>query len=111
MGCESAYQAERRSELDYLEVFSVDELLLALKRLQNDSELRRAIVNNGQIRAQAVKPSKVTAWRSFLSDVAVPAYYRWRNQSSWTQHLSLERSALVFNISRVPRKVRSFLPD
>ena len=111
MGCESAYQAERRSELDYLEVSSVDELLLALKRLQNDLELRRAMVNNGQIRAQAVHPSKVTAqWRSFLSDVAVPAYYRWRNQSSWTQHLSLERSALVFNISRVQRKVRSFFP-
>ena len=112
LGCESAYQAERRSELDYLEVSSVDELLCALKRLQNDLQLRRAMVENGQIRAQAVKPSKVTAqWRSFLTDVAVPAYYRWRNQSPWTQHLSLERSAWAFNASRVQRKVRSFLPD
>ena len=36
LGCESAYQAERRNEYDYFEVHSADEVLETLLRLRGD---------------------------------------------------------------------------
>ncbi|MGF1480784.1 MAG: glycosyltransferase [Cyanophyceae cyanobacterium] len=110
LGCESAYRAERRSELDYLEVSSLEGLITALQRLRDDTALRRAMAKNGQVRAQAVQPSSMTArWRNFLTKVAVPTYYRWCSQPDWIQQLQLARCALAFNRERVQSKMRSHL--
>lgn len=83
---ESAYQAERRSELDYLEVTSPTEVILALKRLRDHRDLRRAMIENGQMRAEETQPAKlVERWRTFLTEVAVPAWYHWCEASNWTK--------------------------
>ena len=106
LGYESAYQAERRSELDYIEVASLEDLILALNRLHTDQTWRRAIVEKGQIRAQAIQPSNLTArWRSFLEDIAVPAYRQWCAKPRWLQQMILGRSYLVFKMNRIQRKL------
>lgn len=97
LGSESAYQAERKSELDYLEVASPTDVISALKRLRDDPALRRAIVSNGQVRAQAIQPSSLTArWRNFLENIAVPTYSRWCAKPRWLQQMLLARSYLMF---------------
>ncbi|MCA1992192.1 MAG: hypothetical protein LDL41_09130 [Coleofasciculus sp. S288] len=84
---ESAFQAERKSELDYLEVTSLNDAILALKRLRDDLQLRHAMVENGRVRAEETKPAKlVSQWHNFITDVAVPAYDRWCKASSWNKH-------------------------
>lgn len=71
LGVESAYQAERTSPQDYLEVTSVEETLSALKRLKGDRQLYQAMVNQGKYRAATIHPSVTTAkWRKFLTDIA-----------------------------------------
>jgi hypothetical protein len=96
LGCESAYQAERQSELDYLEVNSVDEAINALKRLRDDKELRQRMVENGRIRAEFTTPEQLTQrWRKFLMDVAIPEYDRWCRASQLTQQIYLARRYLV----------------
>lgn len=49
---ESAYLAERRSELDFMVVRSVDDIVEALARLKADPELRRRMIGNGRQRAE-----------------------------------------------------------
>jgi len=105
LGCESAYRAERQSEFDYLEVATPAELIVALKRLREHPKLREAIVKNGQIRAQAIQPSQITAkWRSFLEDIAVPTYYLWCSKPRWWQQVILRSSYLAFGINRLQDK-------
>ncbi|MEB3884270.1 hypothetical protein [Lyngbya sp. CCY1209] len=78
LGWESAYQAERKSHLDYLEVTTVEEALAALKKLRDDVLFRQSMVENGRRRAYETQPNILTQeWIEFLTDVAVPAYHRW----------------------------------
>ncbi len=48
------------------------------------------MVKNGYVRAQTVQASEITAkCRSFLEEIAVPAYYEWCIQPRWIQQLLL----------------------
>ncbi|NET33858.1 MAG: hypothetical protein F6K19_17865 [Cyanothece sp. SIO1E1] len=107
LGCESAYQAERKSNLDYVEVASLESAIAALKQLRDDQAWRQDMVKHGQTRAQAIKPSRITAqWRKFLETVAIPIYDHWCAQPGWKQELSLSRSYLTSAINRLGHKVR-----
>ena len=95
LGRETAYQAERKSELDYIEVSSLNEALVALKRLRDDKNLRNLMVENGRIRAEETQPENVVKeWRNFIIEVAVPAYERWCNSSVWEQKLLFKQQFL-----------------
>ena len=85
---ESAFRAERKSNLDYLEVTSLEEVISSLRQLRDNKELRRAMVGNGLIRAQETQPDKmVKRWQDFLINVAVPAYRDWCLMPDWQQQL------------------------
>lgn len=85
---ESAFRAERKSDLDYLEATTLTEVIAALKQLKEDRELRSAMVKNGRIRAAETSPDNmVKQWQTFLSEVAVPAYESWCGMSSWQQQM------------------------
>ena len=78
LGVESAFRGEQKSELDYIEVEGATELIEAIKRLQDDPGLRRAMVENGRIRAKEIQPENLAQrWWNFLSNICVPAYENW----------------------------------
>ncbi|HAX87073.1 MAG TPA: hypothetical protein DCY91_12640 [Cyanobacteria bacterium UBA11370] len=106
LGCESAYQAERQSELDYLEVISFNETISALKRLRDNPVLRQAMIENGHIRAEAIQPSIITQrWRKFLIDIAIPAYDDWCKQPPLVQQIILGYNYLGFALKRIQDKL------
>ncbi len=110
LGCEAAYQAERYSPLDYVEVATPSALISALKRLKEEPNLRSAMVNNGRIRAKAITPSSTTKkWRYFLETIALPAYDRWCNQSHWSQQITLGQGYIGFQGNRVKDKLTKVL--
>ncbi len=79
MGRDSAYAAERASDLDYLEVGTMSELEAALDRLAAAPLLRREMSDHGRGRADETSDARITAiWRDFLVDEAVPRYQAWR---------------------------------
>lgn len=82
LGRESAYEAERKSPLDYLEARTVPDLVAALRRMRDEPELRRAMVANGFERAKESDPAAITAqWREFFEQTVGPAYPNWRSPS------------------------------
>jgi hypothetical protein len=84
LGPESAYEQERRSALDYLEVRSFAEVVAALRRLKDDAALRRAMIANGFERAKETAPAAITArWREFLEMTAIPAYETLCRAGGW----------------------------
>ena len=88
LGPESAYRAERRSELDYIEVDSLDKALNAFRRLRDDIGLRHRMVENGRIRARETSAENmVKKWEDFIINVAVPSYRAWCAAPAWRRKL------------------------
>ena len=110
LGCEPAYREQRRSELDYIEVTSLDETIVALKSLRDNTKLRQAMVENGQIRAEEVKPEKlVEQWRRFLVNVAVPEYERWCKASIISKQAFLQRQHLKVKLNGLSNRWQSLV--
>jgi len=78
---ESAFRAERESDLDYIEVHSPEEAFEALRRLRENPEFREAMIRQGRKRAEETAvESLVDDWKAFLMEIAVPAYRTWCEQ-------------------------------
>jgi hypothetical protein len=81
LGPENAYQALRRSELDYFEVQTPDDALAALSRLKREPELYKAVVENGLTRAREVSVDQIAkCWRDLLAGPAAEQFERWKRQ-------------------------------
>lgn len=105
LGVESAYRAERKSELDYIEANSPEEVIRALKRLRDDRELREKMVGNGRVRSEETKPMVlVNKWEDFLINVAIPAYDRWCN-SEWARRRYFSMCIIRKGSSRIKRGI------
>lgn len=105
-GNDSAFQAEFRSELDFIKVSTLDETIAALKRLRDDSNLRRAMMDNAAERAIDVQPEAITQrWRAFLAEVAFPAYERQRRGLLMNPQLSFARRYFDILSQRVKKGI------
>lgn len=110
LGQESAFQAERRSPLDYLEVQSPEEVLQALKRLQQQPDLHQAMAERSRLRAAEVAPAAITQrWIAFLKEVAVPTYHRWCQLPLSRRRALLAQQAFTASKARAECKLRSLL--
>lgn len=88
LGYETAFRAERKSDLDYLEATSYQEVLDALKRLHADKNLRLAMVENGRKRAKETQAEiMVEKWKFFIIEAALPAYRHWCATPRWQQNI------------------------
>jgi hypothetical protein len=75
LGVESAYRAERKSHLDYIEVRSIDEVISALLSLRDNKGLRDAMIHNGRERAKETEAKVIVSlWINMLNTVAIPRY-------------------------------------
>jgi hypothetical protein len=91
LGYESAFRAERKNELDYLEATSLAEVIQALSLLKKDQQLRYQMVENGWLRAKETKTEvMLTNWNNFLVNHAAPAYKDWRSMTNIQRQLFLK---------------------
>jgi hypothetical protein len=110
LGCESAYLAERRGELDYIEVRSVPEVRCAIQKLRDDRDLRGKMVENGKARAEETSAAVlVERWRSLLEKDVVPAYHRWRALPSWGKKLFLAKRSLRSRVDRLRARLKRYV--
>ncbi len=119
VGPESAYRAERRSDLDFLEASTPAEAASALARLRDDPALRQSMVDNGHRRTPEVSDEGFTRrWRRFIEDDAIPAYQRWRQWPPFIRGLRRSRrvagigmEAAVRPLGKAVGRVRGASPD
>jgi hypothetical protein len=82
LGPEPAYQAIRQSELDFIEVRTLEEVIEALQRLKNDPALYTAMVENGYQRVKEFTADQVARhWRQVLAGPIAQDYEQWQRQS------------------------------
>jgi hypothetical protein len=113
LGSESAFQGERKSKLDYIEVKSTAEILSALKRLKEDAEYRKAIVENGFIQAAKISnEAMIIRWRKLFLEVIGPAYENWCLLPAIKKREYFIRryfSYSLYRIYKTPRLIRTRL--
>ncbi len=108
LGHESAYQSERKSELDYIEVTSPSEVILALKLLCDRKQLRQRIIENSRVRSQEINfTNLVVRWRDFITQTAIPEYERWSGTSHLSQQYFFIRKYLGLKMNGVKHRFRS----
>lgn len=110
LGCESAFQGERRSKLDYFEASSVQSAIAALQNLRDNPALRQAMQENARSRAAEILPQQTTLrWRNFLQQVAIPAYQRWQKMPVKLRQLQGFGGTLDVKRYRFKQKARSMI--
>lgn len=78
LSADDAFRQLRRSSLDYLEADTAAGIIAALRRLQDDSNLRQAMAENGRRRAAEFSPDRITrVWIDLLDDEVRPAFDAW----------------------------------
>ncbi len=108
LGAESAYRALRKSELDYIEVHSKEEVIEALVKLRDHPELRTAMIENGLQRSKEVNAdATVRRWMRFLDEVAIPSYYYWVDTPRIMQIVSIADNRMSYLANRLRRKMSS----
>jgi hypothetical protein len=106
LGAESAFRANRRSDLDYLEVQSLDEAAGAIRRLRDDPDLRQRMMLNGFARARDVQPARLAEqWQRLFTEDILPAYAEWAHASPWVRAMFRHRRAWAFHRRSIPPEV------
>jgi hypothetical protein len=106
LGRESAYQVERKSELDYIEVSSPTEVINALKRLREDPIYRQKMIENGRLRAPKTNVDQISAqWQSFLTDIAIPAHAQWSKASSLEQKFFMGQRDVAIGVKAIRARI------
>lgn len=83
LGPEAGYREERKSDLDYFEVRTAEEALVALRRLKAEPGLYRAMSENGRTRALEHTPDVIAArWREMLAGVIADGFAKWARRSA-----------------------------
>jgi hypothetical protein len=109
LGKEPAYQAERKSPLDYWEVESLEEVLVAIKSLREDVLLRQAIIANGAIRARETAVNYLTArWYYFLANTATAYYDYWCNGLAWNRQIFIKRRRMALKVAKLKKRLQVF---
>jgi hypothetical protein len=110
LGKESAFQSERKSEFDYFEVSSVEDVINILKYLKDNPQLRQKVSKNGKYRSQETGPQyTVKQWWNFFIDIAIPKYQEWSSASLWRQQLYLQICYLNIKADATYNHISSFL--
>ena len=107
LGKESAFQSERKSEFDYFEVSSVDDVITVLKHLKDSLQLCQKVRENSKVRAKDIEPQNVVRqWRNFLTDVAIVEYERWHGSSPFSKQLYLQSCYLSIKFSAFKKRLK-----
>lgn len=82
LGKEAAYQEQRHSDFDYIEVDSISELMNASLRLRDDKLLRNSMVERGLERSENFTVERITtSWAFFLKNELPILFEKWSSLS------------------------------
>jgi len=108
---ESAFVAIKKSELDFLSVNSLSEIIEAVKQLKSNSEIYLSMVQNGKERGQEFSEAKVTQhWINFFNNYVTPEYENWLGMTEIQKTALFIRRYIRLKSQRMFKIINSILP-
>lgn len=90
LGREVGFQELHDSDIDYLEVDSVNDVINALKRLQHDAAFRAEMIENGLKKAEHYSVEALQGrWAELFKNHILPAYHEWEKESQSHRYIFL----------------------
>ncbi len=103
----SAYEFERKSTYDYLQAKKVEDILVQIKRLKNDPEFRRQILENAKTRALEVSVEATTKqWIQLLSH-EIPKYLDLWRSSNFYRNIFFASRKSWYGVHRIASRLRN----
>ncbi|MEO1093586.1 MAG: glycosyltransferase [Cyanobacteria bacterium J06638_28] len=110
LGNEPAFRELRKSELDYLEVNSLEEALETLIRLRDDPQLRETILDNARRRCHEFSVNGIAQqWSDFIHQTAIPTWQTWHQNSPIQRQLFLLKKEGEMNLYHYKNQLTSKL--
>ena len=107
---EYAFIAERKSDLDFLIVNSIDETIEAVKQLKNNPELYLSMIDNGRQRAQEFTEQTITeSWLNFFYNYVFPQYEKWLNMSDFQRRTLFVKRYIGLKQERMEKRINKFI--
>lgn len=112
LGAENGFRELRQSSDDYLEVTSIDDILTACRRLKQDGELQRRMMEQGAMRARDYAEDQLTErWKQLLLGPVKTKAQQWFAAPRYRhQAFFLGRAIQRFSLSLKRRLSRSSSP-
>jgi hypothetical protein len=103
---ESAFMALKQSDLDFIEVRSLDQAIQAVRFLKQNPDRYQAMIENGFQRLQAHSEAVILqSWVEFFETFAYPHYERWQARSPLSRRLDFSRRWSALKFSRLKTKL------
>jgi len=97
LGPEPAFRELRKSDLDYIEIRSPDDVIKALRRLKDQPALYAAMIANGLTRYTEFTTAKIVErWLAMLAGPVATEYRTWCAASASTRLFRYARRSLQF---------------
>jgi hypothetical protein len=110
LGPEPAFRELRQSPLDYIEVNSPQDVLDAIRRLQQNPDLYQQMIENGLKRAADFTNDRIAQrWRDVLAGPVAERYSHWRQQSQLDHQVQMQLKTLQQHIIWKKEKFGDFL--
>jgi hypothetical protein len=107
---ESAFLAERKTELDFVIIDSLESAINAVKKLKTDPDLYAARIKNGLERSQEFTTEKILEnWVTFFNKFAFPAYEEWCKTSEDQKQALFFRRKLKLKLHRMTAGISQHL--
>jgi hypothetical protein len=104
LGNESAFRSIRKNKLDYIEVNSLNEIIINL--LKHDDKLRNRMIKNGLTRAKEFIPEKITKdWIKLIKKQIFPLYLKWKKQNRLSYEIYLLKCWLRIKYELIKTKI------
>lgn len=108
-GDESSYRKIGKPDFDYLEAKSYEELISHIKRLKNDPNLCRRLVENGRKKAAQFSDEKIAKqWVHFLKNAAIPYHHKF-TASKGLRSFFIFKTFMKRNFYKIGRRICSVI--
>lgn len=99
LGQEPVFNYYKKSDLDFIQTTSVEDVLCALRKLVAEPDLYQAMIDNGSGRLCEVNHNAITQiWIDTFTNEIIPDYHKW-----------LKKSAINKSISSYIQRIRKFV--
>lgn len=107
---ESSFVAVKKSNLDFIEINSIDDAITAIKTLKENSELYQKTINNYKHRKQQFTTEKVLQqWGDFWENFINTSYSQWQSMSNYQKRYLFTKRLLTLKINRMKHRLDNII--
>ncbi|NET02695.1 MAG: glycosyltransferase family 4 protein [Sphaerospermopsis sp. SIO1G1] len=106
---ESAFMTIRKSELDFIAINSIGEIIEGVKKLKNNPQLYLSMIQNGHERKTEFSKEKITQiWLDYFKNYVMEKYEEWMKMNEWQKRYDWAQRNILLKSKRVENRINNY---